>query len=303
MCRGAGYRHALSGILHEQCAGATGAGTYRSSCTPGATAPATAADAGADCAARSAALTVRPVAPVSPAPLAPTLPFAQPTVVPPVPQISPSLPTPEQRLALEIERTAVRLQELNLAEGARWVFFKGNDVIVRANSDDEDEARRARRSFSGDLLWFKLDGKAYVSQDRETMNRVEVASSSTLALEATIKQLATSRQRENNQEQMVRAQVNALQFSLQHLNERLRNLDGNAATQDTLNSARAQLDMIAAQNARLQAMLASTEAEVVKMEAEMQRLEVAKRNAELENRRDLDVLRDAVSSGKAKAAP
>ncbi len=83
--------------------------------------------------------------------------------------------------------------ELNLAEGARWVLFKGNDVIVRANSDDEDEARRARRSFSGDLLWFKLDGKAYVSQDRETMNRVEAASSSILALEATIKQLATSR--------------------------------------------------------------------------------------------------------------
>ena len=50
-------------------------------------------------------------------------------------------------------------------------------------------------------------------------------------------------------------------------------------------------------------MLASTEAEVVKMEAEIQRLEAAKRNAELENRRDLDVLRDAVSSGKAKAAP
>ena len=95
------------------------------------------------------------------------------------------------------------------------MLFRGNDVIVRANSDDEDEARRARRSFSGDLLWFKLDGKAYVSQDRETMNRVEVASSSTLALEATIKQLATSRQRENNQEQMVRAQVRELQFNLQ----------------------------------------------------------------------------------------
>ena len=248
----------------------------------------------------AAALTVRPVAPVSPAPPAPPLPFAQPTVVPTVPQIPTPAPLPP---APPLDDLLFELLTLNLAEGARWVLFKGNDVIVRANSDDEDEARRARRSFSGDLLWFKLDGKAYVSQDRETMNRVEVASSSTLALEATIKQLATSRQRENNQEQMVRAQVRELQFNLQQLNERLRNLDGNAATQDTLNSARAQLDMMAAQNARLQAMLASTEAEVVKMEAEIQRIEVAKRNAELENRRDLDVLREAVSNGKAQVAP
>ena len=41
----------------------------------------------------------------------------------------------------------------------------------------------------------------------------------------------------------------------------------------------------------------------MKMQAEMQELEVAKRNAELENRRDLDILRGAVSSGKAQAAP
>ena len=254
--------------------------------------------------------TVRLVAPAPPAPSAPPLPSAQPTVVLPVLQIpSPApLPPPVPPLALSIE-----LQKLNLADGARWVFFKGNDVIVHANSDDEGEARRARRSFSGDLLWFKLDGKAYVSQDRETMNRVEAAGSSGVLLEATVKQLAISQRLEDGQEEMVMAQRRVLrdvQFSLQELEERLRNIDGNAANQPSLNDARARLEAVAAQNARLQAMLAqseaavrSTEAAVRSMQTQMQALELAKRTAELESRRDLDILRGAVSSGKAQPAP
>ena len=247
--------------------------------------------------------TVRLVAPAPPAPSAPPLPSAQPTVVLPVLQIpSPApLPPPVPPLALSIE-----LQKLNLADGARWVFFKGNDVIVHANNDDEGEARRARRSFSGDLLWFKLDGKAYVSQDRETMSRVEAAGSSGVLLEATVKQLAISQRLEDGQEEMVMAQRRVLrdvQFSLQELEERLRNIDGNAANQPSLNDARARLEAVAAQNARLQAMLAQSEAAVRSMQTQMQALELAKRTAELESRRDLDILRGAVSSGKAQPAP
>jgi hypothetical protein len=267
------------------------------------------------------------------------LPSAQPTVVPPVLQVpSPAplpvlqIPSPAPPLALSIE-----LQKLNLTEGARWVLFKGNDVIVHANSDDEGEARRARRSFSGDLLWFKLDGKAYVSQDKETMNRVEAVSSSIVALESTIKQLATSRRIVNGQEEMVMAQRRVLrdtQVNLQVLSERLRNLDGNAANLQSLNEARARVavqnarleatmaetealvanlqslndararaEVAAVQNAKLQAMRAETEALVRSMETRIQELELAQRNAELESRRDLDVLRDAISSGKAQPAP
>jgi hypothetical protein len=254
--------------------------------------------------------TVRLAAPAPPAPPAPPLPSAQPTVVLPVLQIpSPApLPPPVPPLALSIE-----LQKLNLSEGDRWVFFKGNDVIVHANSDDEGEARRARRSFSGDLLWFKLDGKTYVTQDRETMNRVEAAGSSGVLLEATVKQVAISQRLEDGQEEIVMAQRRVLrdvQFSLQELEERLRNIDGNAANQPSLNDARARLEAVAAQNARLQAMLAqseaavrSTEAAVRSMQTQMQALELAKRTAELESRRDLDILRGAVSSGKAQPAP
>lgn len=263
--------------------------------------------------------TVLPVAP-APAPPAPLLPSALPTVVPPVLQIpSPAplplaappmpaqptvvlpvlqIPSPAPPLALSIE-----LQKLNLAEGARWVLFKGNDVIVHANSDDEAEARRAIRSFSGDLLWFKLDGKAYVSQDRETMNRVDAASSSIVALESTIKQLAASQRIEDGQGEMVMAQFRALRANLQELEERLRDLNGNSTNQQSLNDARARLQVLAAQNDRLQAMLAQTEAAVRSMQTQMQTLELAKRNAELESRRDLDILRDAISSGKAQPAP
>ena len=203
----------------------------------------------------------------------------------------------------------IELQELKLAEGARWVFFKGNDVIVQANSDDEAEARRARRSFGGDLLWFKLDGKAYVSQDRETMNRVEAAnegrraSSSIVALESTIKQLAASQRIEDGQGEMVMAQFRVLRANLQELEERLRNLNGNSTNQQSLNDVRARFEVLAAQNDRLQAMLAQTQAAVRSMQTQMQELELAKRNAELESRRDLDILRDAISSGKAQPAP
>ena len=276
---------------------------------------------------------VHMVAPAPPTPLAPLLPSAQPTVVPPVLQIPSPAPLP---LAAPPMALLIELQELKLAEGAGWVLFKGNDVIVHANSDDEAEARRARRSFSGDLLWFKLDGKAYVSQDRETMSRVEAASSSIVALESTIKQLATSRRIEKGQEEMVMAQrrLRDVQFNLVELSERLRNLDGNAANLQSLNEARARVEVqnarlqamlaqtealeanlqslndararvevVADQNARLQVMLAETEALVRNMQTQMQALELAKRNAELESRRDLDILRDAISSGKAKPAP
>lgn len=124
------------------------------------------------------------------------------------------------------------------------------------------------------------------------------------------------------------------QFNLQELSERLRNLDGNAANLQNLNEARARVavqnarlqamlaetealvanlqslndvraraEVVAAQNAKLQAMRAETEALVRKMETQIQELELAKRNAELESRRDLDVLRYAISSGKAQPAP
>ena len=151
----------------------------------------------------AAALTVRPVAPAPPAPACTSAAFCATDRG--ASSLSNSAVTTNACAAAGSRDRVVT--KLHLAEGARWVLFKGNDVIVRANSDDEDEARRARRSFSGDLLWFKLDGKAYVSQDRETMNRVEAASSSTVALESTIRQLATSRRNENDQEQMVSAQV------------------------------------------------------------------------------------------------
>jgi hypothetical protein len=62
------------------------------------------------------------------------------------------------------------------ADGVRWVLFSGNDVKVQGTAEDEAEARKARASFSGDLLWFRLNRKTYVTQDPQTMERLRMSS-------------------------------------------------------------------------------------------------------------------------------
>jgi hypothetical protein len=47
-----------------------------------------------------------------------------------------------------------------------------HEVIMRASSADAAESRRVRQFIEGDFVWFRLDGTAYITQDRPTMERI-----------------------------------------------------------------------------------------------------------------------------------
>jgi beta-lactamase regulating signal transducer with metallopeptidase domain len=83
---------------------------------------------------------------------------AAPVLVPLEPKVSPWMYVGRQRLA---------------EEGVPWVLFMGNRVVISGSSADEAEAQSARQAAGGgDTLWFKIQGKAYVTQDRTVLERV-----------------------------------------------------------------------------------------------------------------------------------
>jgi hypothetical protein len=49
-------------------------------------------------------------------------------------------------------------------------------VVVNGSPADEQEARAARQGTSGDALWFRQDGKAYLTQDPSLLERVTAPS-------------------------------------------------------------------------------------------------------------------------------
>ena len=101
---------------------------------------------------------------VAPLPLVEPLP-----VVPPVQPLAPSPPTVAQAAELR------SLAELELAQ-ARWVLLRGGLVIMRGGLADEAAAKAVQGTMPGDLLWFELGGKTYVTQDKETLDRLQALS-------------------------------------------------------------------------------------------------------------------------------
>jgi hypothetical protein len=226
-----------------------------------------------------------PVPPAAPAKAFAATPAAPVLQIPPAPPAPPA-PRPPQSIGPG-------------PEAVHWVLFKGNDVLVRGNSADEEEAQRARRSFSGDLLWFKLDGKAYVTQDLDVLIRAQTAMPSTPVdvLSERLKQLAIAEQTKA----MMNSRLAELDVVVQQMNKLAQSIQ--AADPASLEDASARLKIMETQSRRLQAELAQTEAMIGSMQAQMQALEVATRNLEPARRQDLDIFREAVISGKAKAAP
>jgi hypothetical protein len=184
------------------------------------------------------------------------------------------------------------LDALTAQDSARWVLFRGNDVISRGSASDEEQARKARSSLSGDLLWFQLDGKAYVTQDKDVMDQIQKQTSPDLLVE-----LAASLQRSNRASAQVDAQsanIQRLQAALSQMDKQLAN--SNAVPQQSIAELQARLAELNAASAQLQR--AQRDAEMTNR----QMLEAA-RSRELGTRGIFEILRGAVQAGKAKPAP
>ena len=176
------------------------------------------------------------------------------------------------------------------------MLFRGNSILVRGSSADEEQAKKARTTLTGDLLWFQLDGKAFITQDKDVMDRIEALGPGTPLIVGNIAQS----QRQMDQ---LNAQEHALQARIEEVNRNLRNSqrDGlNAQPQTDLEEIRRQVANLRVVSAQMEALAARREAELRAMESQ---LELARRNAEQGAVRNVEILRRAVQEGKAQIVP
>jgi beta-lactamase regulating signal transducer with metallopeptidase domain len=246
-----------------------------------------------------------PAAPALPVPAAPMSPVAPPAAPLPV------LPTTAAPLAIP------PLQSSPLP----WVLFRGNDVIVRGSAADEEQARRARASYTGDLLWFQLDGRAYTTQDRETLDQIQALAATTSTERAAIDRTRNELLRQTFEELFsvsatstanmpralvdLRARMAELQAATARLQAAMAQREAAAANlPQGLVDPRSQAELEVA-TARLHAAMAQRESEIQKMQAEVALQEKLRRleSDALQLQRVLDTLRGAVGTGKAQPTP
>ena len=199
------------------------------------------------------------------------------------------------------------LQGLSVSPEAHWVLFRAGSIIARATAAEEEQARKARVSFTGDVLWFQMDGKTFVTQDKEVMDRLMAAATEQVQqitlLERQFSQLRTRDAALDESRAQLQASSAQLQASLEQITRSLRNNVGeNAAAgpQQNFEAMQAQLRQLQAVSAQMQAMNAMREAE---LRASQSELSATQRNAERGAVREGEILRGAVREGKAQIVP
>jgi len=199
------------------------------------------------------------------------------------------------------------LQGLSVSPEAHWVLFRAGSIIARATAAEEEQARKARVSFTGDVLWFQMDGKTFVTQDKEVMDRLMAAATEQVQqitlLERQFSQLRTRDAALDESRAQLQASSAQLQASLEQITRSLRNNVGeNAAAgpQQNFDAMQAQLRQLQAVSAQMQAMNAMREAE---LRASQSELSATQRNAERGAVREGEILRGAVREGKAQIVP
>ena len=199
------------------------------------------------------------------------------------------------------------LQGLSVSPESNWVLFRGGSIVARATAAEEEQARKARVSFTGDVLWFQMDGKTFVTQDKEVMDRLMAAATEQVQqitlLERQFSQLRTRDAALDESRAQLQASSAQLQASLEQITRSLRNNVGeNAAAgpQQNFEAMQAQLRQLQAVSAQMQAMNAMREAE---LRASQSELSATQRNAERGAVREGEILRGAVREGKAQIVP
>jgi beta-lactamase regulating signal transducer with metallopeptidase domain len=229
------------------------------------------------------ALTPQDPLPQPAPPLPPAPPIAPAPRVAPSPSLAPSPPSPPPPLRLSLD-------------DSHWVLFRGSDVVVHGNASDEAEARKARSPLDGDFLWFQLDGKTYVTQDYQTLDtfrsNLQVAEAQKKAAEQNVLRSQRALQDSQRQLQELEARLGELSQSQQNLNNTGRQDPG-----DTLKAELLRMNLMLAQ-LKLDAAAFRSGAEAARSAAEANRSA-----AEAEVSRNMEALREAVRTGRARPAP
>jgi beta-lactamase regulating signal transducer with metallopeptidase domain len=229
-------------------------------------------------AAPAPALPATPAAAVLPVPLVPAAPFSPTVLLPAMPQ------------------------ELLLSQDAHWVLFRGSSVVVHGSAGDEEEAKKASASFTGDLLWFRLDGKTFITQDKDVIDRIQTASSGFSRMASELSLAQRQLEQLGPKRRVLEASLHELQASFEQILKRsLRTSSEDAAAQQLDSEAvRVQMIELHSRSAQLEAMARQSEAELRALQSV---IEAARRNAEVGALREVEVLRGAVREGKAQIVP
>ena len=246
-------------------------------------------------------------APVSAAPVPPTLTvpaLAAPVLpLPPAP-ISRMPPSAAPVPALPSTAVSPRaIPSVQAPSPSPWVLFRGNDVIVRGNRADEEQARRAHLSFKGDLLWFRLDGKAYTTQDRETLDQMLLLGVSTSVQAVRVAGVNVEQLRQEAEGLALASDQRRILAQLQVVSAQLQS---NLHEMDTTNSVngllqlRANMAQLQATTAQLQKAMVEKEIEIEKFQAELLQMQTRRMEADESL---LEILRGVVRTGKAQPTP
>jgi hypothetical protein len=190
-----------------------------------------------------------------------------------------------------------------------WVMFRGDRVTSSGSSADETEARAARQaSGGGDALWFRLEGKAYLTQDKATLDRLEFKS---LTILGTQEFLAQEQQKASGLVQELQNQQLRLQLELKNnlgaIQAQLPNAD-KLNSFEQLNSLRLELEKVRRGLDEMAAKLRQQEVAQLESSVAAQREAMLKEKLKESAQYNLtqipadreQMLRDAVSSGRAR---
>jgi beta-lactamase regulating signal transducer with metallopeptidase domain len=205
------------------------------------------------------------------------------------------------QVALAVAQAPVKVESSTPSSSTRWVLFHNGSTLSNASPEDLDEAKRAiQSSGGGDLLWFRQDGKAWVTQDKTVLDPVvqlyeEAFKTGTATPNVTLEAGQRMNEAERrSQQDIIRLEFQRSQAQLQVAEAQLNAAKAEIARERAVNAGRLQPQI----NQRSQAQLQVAEAQLNAAKAEIVRERAV--NAERLQPQINDALRNAVESGKAK---
>jgi len=219
--------------------------------------------------------------------------------VAPAPPASPALvPFPAQPVPPASPMAILPLLQALVVKESHWVLFRGDSVITRGSAADEDRAKKARGTLTGDLLWFQLDGKGYITQDQHLMDAIQGERSQSPGVNR-LQQLVDQAAEQSR----VEAKRRAVQAEAQSTLEQARRSLGDSVRGDAV-AQQAELETIRVRLEVLSAEIQAIDARRQEVLRTMQsQLEAARRDAELGASGEIEILRGAVRDGKAQMVP
>lgn len=188
----------------------------------------------------------------------PTPPVPAAPAVPPAPPIPPEPAAPAAPMGIPPELN-VQLH-LNLMNGpfGPWglrfvIVTQGSDnLIISGSEEDAEHARALRSKIPGDFIWFEIDGRSYIIQDRATVDRAKQiwaqrgnSAQQQQQLEAKEQELAKEMREQVQQRiQEIRVKIPDMTAELQKLQSEVKELNAEGATIQQLGDLQSQVGQL-----------------------------------------------------------